>query len=507
LICRTTIQRREFLITTTQIVGGMVATGMLPATPARAADTTLIELKATTAVAAIRRGDIKAEDYARALLDRAQQLASLNAFRTLDRETVLEDARNADKQRASGAQLGVLHGLPIPVKDSVNTKALPTSNGTRALANFKPKDDAAVLKPLFAQGAILMGKTNLHELSFGWTSNNAVFGPVRNPYDPSRVPGGSSGGSGAAVAARMAPLAIGVDTNGSIRYPSAICGLAGLRPSFGRYPDAGIMPFTDNKFDQVGPIARSVDDLVLFDNVLVPNAPAIALKPLKDVRIGVARGFLMSGLDPEVDRVTKEALEKLRSSGVTLVEAELPEPIPAAPQIIFTIIRYEAMTNISQFLQEEGTGLSFDQMLAQVSENIQAGMKAVVMPPGRPARETYEAMLAQRDRPKMAIRMYFEEHGIVALAFPATRMPSPKIGEETNVDIGGEKVPMAAAAGRNSALGGCASMASLVLPAGVTASGLPVGMEFAGLSGTDREILALGLSLEKVLGPIPGPKI
>jgi hypothetical protein len=167
----------------------MVVSGMFPASLAGAAENSLIELSATAAVTAIRRGDIKAEEYARVLLERAQQLASLNAFRSLDREAVLEAARDADRRRASGAQLGMLQGLPIPVKDSVNTRALPTSNGTRALANFKPKDDAAVLKPLFAQGAILMGKTNLHELSFGWTSNNAVFGPVRNPYDPSRVPG------------------------------------------------------------------------------------------------------------------------------------------------------------------------------------------------------------------------------------------------------------------------------------------------------------------------------
>jgi indoleacetamide hydrolase len=273
----------------------MFVSGMLPAM-AGAADSDLVELSATAAVAAIRNGDIKAEDYARALLDRAQQLARLNAFRILDREMVLEAARNADKRRGSGAQLGVLHGLPIPVKDSVNTKALPTSNGTRALANFRPKDDAAVLKPLFAQGAILMGKTNLHELSYGWTSNNAVFGAVRNPYDLSRVPGGSSGGSGAAVAARMAPPAIGEDTNGSIRHPSANCDLAGFRPSFGRYPDAGIMPLTD-KFDQVGPIARLVGDIVLFDNVLAPNSSPISPEPLTGVRIGISRGFLMSGLE------------------------------------------------------------------------------------------------------------------------------------------------------------------------------------------------------------------
>jgi Asp-tRNA(Asn)/Glu-tRNA(Gln) amidotransferase A subunit family amidase len=169
----------------------------------------------------------------------------------------LEAARAADKARAAGATLGMLHGLPIPVKDSVNTKDLPTSNGTRALRDFKAKDDAAVLKPLFAQGAILMGKTNLHELSYGWTSNNATFGPVRNPYDPEHVPGGSSGGSAAAVAARIAPLAIAEDTLGSIRVPASMCGLAGLRSTFGRYPDDGIMPLTVNKFDQVGPLARS----------------------------------------------------------------------------------------------------------------------------------------------------------------------------------------------------------------------------------------------------------
>jgi indoleacetamide hydrolase len=501
------MQRREFLITASQVAGGVAASSMFPARSANAVDNNLVELNATTAVAAMRNGDIKAEDYARALLDRAQRLASLNAFRILDREAVLEAARGADKRRAAGAQLGALHGLPLPIKDSVNTQALPTSNGTRALANFRPKDDAAVLKPLFAQGAILMGKTNLHELSFGWTSNNAAFGPVRNPYDPSRVPGGSSGGSAAAVAARMAPIAIGEDTLGSIRVPSTDCGLAGLRPTFGRYPDTGIMPLTDNRFDQVGPLARSVDDLVLFDGVLVPDAAPIAAKPLKDVRIGVSRGFLMAGLDTEVDRVSKAALEKLRSAGAVLVEAELPEVVEAAPLIALTIIFYEMMPSIARFLAEEGTGLSFEQMLAQASDAMQANLKAVSLPPARPSPETHEMMLAQREALIAAIHRYFEEHGIVALAFPPTRLPAPRIGEDVEVVIGGQKVPMRAAIARNIALGSCASMASLVLPAGLTSDGLPVGMEFASLAGTDREMLALGLSLEKVLGSIPAPKV
>jgi len=281
----------------------------------------------------------------------------------------------------------------------------------------------------------------------------------------------------------------------------------GLRPSFGRYPDDGIMPSTDNKFDQVGPMARSVEDLVLFDTVLVPNSLPIAPKPMKDARIGISPGFLVSGLDAEVERVSKQALEKLRAAGATLVEAELPEPVPTALEIAVTVIKYETVSSIASFLRQEGTDLSFDQMLAQASEGMQASMKATVLPPARPERETYEKMLAERERLKAAIRLYFAEHGIVALAFPPILIPPPRNGGGTEFDIGGQKVPMLVAMGRNVAVGSCASMASLVLPAGLAANGLPIGMEFAGLSGSDRDMLALGLSLEKVLGPIPAPKI
>jgi len=216
----------------------------------------LIDLTATEAVAAMRSGDITAEAYAGALLARAQQCAGLNAFRTIDPGRVLEAARAADKSRSAGAALGPMHGLPIAVKDSVNTADYPTSQGTGSLRDFRPKADADVLKPLKAAGAIVMGKTNLHELSFGWTSNNECFGSVHNPHDRTRIPGGSSGGSAAAVAARIAPLAIAEDTLGSIRVPASCCGLAGVRPTYRRYSDRGIMSLTEDKFDQVGPVAR-----------------------------------------------------------------------------------------------------------------------------------------------------------------------------------------------------------------------------------------------------------
>src|SRR6185295_18363842 len=188
--------RREFLFGSSLAI----ATAVAPALGASKGSTVpldaraLAELSATTATAAMRAGELKAEDYANALLDQAERNKDLNAFRTLHPDKVREMARDADRRRRSGMSLGALHGLPIPVKDSVNTKNLPTSNGTRALRDFHPRDDAAILKPLYAAGAFAMGKTNLHELSCGWTSNNATFGPVLNPFDRRRTPGGSSGG-------------------------------------------------------------------------------------------------------------------------------------------------------------------------------------------------------------------------------------------------------------------------------------------------------------------------
>jgi mandelamide amidase len=495
-------ERRQFLIQSC----ALAAAAAVPARAARA-QTSLHELTAVDAVRAMRNGSIKAEAYARALLDRAAAYEVLNAFRTLNRERVLEAARAADKSRASGAPLGLLHGLPMPVKDSVNTKALPTSNGTGALRDFMARDDAAVLKPLFAQGAILMGKTNIHELSYGWTSNNGVFGPVRNPYDTSRIPGGSSGGSGAAVAARIAPLAIAEDTLGSIRVPATMCGLAGLRPSYGRYPGDGIMPLTENKFDQVGPLARSVADLALFDAAVTGDASPLAATPLKGVRIGVSPDYFLSGLDPEVERVTNEALRRLAAAGATLVWAEIPQSATQAMGATITIIVYETVPAISAFLEEQGTGLTFDQMLQQASEGTQGVMKAFALPPNRPAQDVYESMLATRKQIREAIQRYFETQGIAALAFPPIMIPPPKIGEEAEVAIRGEKVPLYVAMARNTALGSCASMASLILPAGMSANGLPIGMEFAALNGSDRDLLSLGLSLEQALGPIPGPKL
>ena len=459
----------------------------------------LIELTATEAVALMRRGDVAAEAYANAMLARAQQCADLNAFRTIEPGKVLEAARAADKARGAGGALGAMHGLPIPVKDSVNTADYPTSQGTRGLRDFRPKADADVLKPLKAAGAIVMGKTNLHELSFGWTSNNECFGSVRNPHDRTCIPGGSSGGSAAAVAARIAPLAIAEDTLGSIRVPATCCGLAGLRPTFGRYSDRGIMSLTADKFDQVGPVARSVADLLLFDSVVTGDSSPAPATPLKGVRIGLADHYL-AGLDPAVQRVVTASFAKLREAGAVLVDVKMPDVIRAAPEIAFTIIASEAASCIETFLREQETGLTLETMLAQAGPSIRALVTAMASPASRPSREVYQGVLAKREQLKAAVRDWYRDNNLVALAHPVILTPPTKIGLESEVEVAGQKVPIRAAFGRNIALGSCASMASLVLPAGTTLNGLPVGLEFDALSGGDRALLSLGLSLETVLG-------
>ena len=500
--------RRAFLIDLSALLGAAAVSRLLPDGQVRAADqNALTDLTAVGAVTAMRNGDIKAEDYALALLARAESLVSLNAFRALEREMVLEASRSADKRRGTGARLGTLHGLPIPVKDSINTKALPTTNGTPALRNFRPKEDAAILKPLFKQGAILMGKTNIHELSYGHTTNNFAFGPTRNPYDPSRVPGGSSGGSASAVAAHMAPLAVAEDTFGSIRVPASFCGIAGLRPTVGRYPGAGVMPITP-RWDTGGPVARTVADLILFDSVLMNDRSVVAAQPLRGVRIAVA-DYFVSDLHPEVASVTAEALRRLDSAGAVLVRVDVPKEMRVGTELTRIINRYETAKNMSAFLMQQQAGISFEDLISQAGSDTRTFFRENILPgaPNAITKQQYKSAVAQLAPLREAVRRYFADNNVMMLAFPTVRMPPPLIGEDKEIEILGQKVPIRAAMGRNLGQGSCAGLPCLVLPAGMTATGLPIGFEFDALPGRDRQLLALGLSLEKALGPIPAPKI
>ena len=187
--------------------------------------------------------------------------------------------------------MGALHGLPILIKANIATANVPTSAGTPALRDYRPASDAPVVARLFSAGAILLGKTNMHELAYGITSNNGAFGAVHNPYNPALIPGGSSGGNGAAIAARMCPAGLGTDTGGSVRIPAALCGIVGLRPTVGRYSGAGIVPLS-RTMDTAGPMARSVEDLVLLDSVITGQNAPVQPAALRGLRLGAARFLL-----------------------------------------------------------------------------------------------------------------------------------------------------------------------------------------------------------------------
>jgi mandelamide amidase len=257
-----------------------------------------------------------------------------------------------------------LHGLPIPIKDSVNTRDLPTTAGTPALRHFQPREDAPLVRALRRAGAIVLGKTNLHELSYGYTSNNHAYGAILNPYDPSRIPGGSSGGTAAAIASRMAPLGVAEDTEGSIRVPAALCGIAGFRPTTGRYPTHGCAPISP-LFDQVGPHARSVGDLLLFDGAITGSTAATPPVPLDKLRLGVIRPFWFAGLDSDVEQLTTAALDKLRRAGVELVEGELPELQHLIELITDPVQNHDVKPSLTRYLAEFHTGVTFEELLAQ----------------------------------------------------------------------------------------------------------------------------------------------
>jgi indoleacetamide hydrolase len=494
------------------VAGAVASRTGTTAASAPDAENDLAALTAAEAVRALASGDITAENYARDLLRRCEAGAGLNAFISLRPELVLEAARECDRRRRAGAKLGPLHGLPIAIKDSVNTRDLPTTAGTPALRHFQPRDDAPLVRALRAHGAIVLGKNNLHELSYGWISNNYTYGAVHNPYDPTRIPGGSSGGTAASIAYRMAPLGVAEDTEGSIRVPAALCGIAGFRPTTGRYPTTAVVPISP-RFDQLGPHARTVADLLLFDAALTTDSIQASTPSLKGVRLGVVRSYFWTGLAPEVERITAAGLESLRRAGVELVDGELTELRHLVGLITNQVQNHDFRPYMTRYLADYHAGITFDQLIAQASPDI----RRMVVPALDSSDRDFVSDARYREIVGVHLpalhtmyRDYFRRSGVAAIVFPATILPAPPISgsaweADMYVEVAGRRMPFDEAISRNIAPGSTAGLPGLVLPAGLTRDGLPVALEFDGPPGSDRNLLTLGLALEAALGRLPPP--
>jgi indoleacetamide hydrolase len=425
---------------------------------------------------------------------------------------VLTAAHAADKRRARGGALGPLHGLPVLIKDNIATRENATTGGTPALAGDRPRRNALVVERLLAAGAIVLGKSNLHELAVGITSNNAATGPVHNPYDPTKIPGGSSGGNASAVAARIAPAALGTDTAGSVRIPAALCGIAALRPTTGRYPRTGdpdavsdLLTLSHTR-DTPGPMARTVADVALLDAVIAAEHRSVRPCELRGVRLGVDRRNFFADLDPETEAVTAAALQRLQDRGVQLVELEIPDlhALNAAAGLL-AIGGFEARQSLAKYLAEHAPGVSLEELAAGIASPDVRALFALVVGPGAVPEPVYLDALAQRPKLQTAYRDTFTAFRLDALIFPTTPLPARPIGHDATVKLNGRQVPTFFAYIRHTDPGANAGLPGLSVPAGLTRDGLPVGLELDGPAGSDRALLALGLAIEEALGPLPAP--
>jgi indoleacetamide hydrolase len=471
-------------------------------------DNELAELGVAAAAAAIRNGDITAESYAAALLRRARKYSDLNSFITIDEHAVLAAAREADKARAAGSSAPFL-GVPIGVKDSYATRGLRTTLGVGTLGSFVPAEDADVVGAIKDAGGIVFGKNNLVEMSFGLTGDNSRYGQVKNPYGHDHVPGGSSSGSAAAVAARIVPAALGGDTVGSIRVPASLCGVVGFKPTTGRWPGGGVAPIS-HTLDTTGVLARSVEDCALIDQVaaLGETAPSADRSDLKGARFAYAPGQYMKSIGPETEAHFKDALLRLRDAGADVVEIDLGEDFsPLADRLTWNLFFRETMEAVSEFLRRNDFPVSFDEIYNELKPELKEVWSQLVLPsgPGFISQEAYAATLSV-DRPELQRRLarVFTHSGFDALLFPTTPCAAPLIEHRSRFTVAGEEVSELFLA-KNTVPTSGAGLPGISIPVGLTGHGLPVGIEIDGAHGQDRKLLDLARRAESVFDTVPAP--
>ncbi|MEV4604157.1 amidase family protein [Amycolatopsis sp. NPDC049253] len=465
------------------------------------------ELGVAAAAAAIRDGDLTAESYATALLRNARRYADLHSFITVDESAVLAAAEDADKARAAGASAPLL-GVPLGVKDSYTTRGLRTTLGVKTLETHTPAEDADVVAALKNAGGIVFGKNNLVEMSFGLTGDNKRFGQVKNPYGRDHVPGGSSSGAGASVAARIVPAALGGDTVGSIRVPAALSGVVGFKPTTGRWPGRGIAPISPT-LDTPGVLARNVEDCALIDRIVTGNAaaPPADRTDLKGARFAYAPRQYLSLIDPAVEAQFTLTLQRLRDAGAEVAEIDLGEDFSAlADRLTWNLFFRETRQAVSEFLHQNDFPVSFDEIHRELKPQLKETWSQLVLPsgPGHLSREAYETTLSV-DRPELQRRLgeVFTHRGFDALLFPTTPCTAPLIDHRSFTIAGAEVGELILA--KNTVPTSGAGLPGISIPMGLAGNGLPTGLEIDGAHGQDSRLLDLARRVEAILGKLPAP--
>jgi aspartyl-tRNA(Asn)/glutamyl-tRNA(Gln) amidotransferase subunit A len=444
------------------------------------------------AAAALRARQFSSVELTTAALGRIARLdRTLRTFITLTAETALAKAARADAELAAGRDRGPLHGIPIAVKDLFFTRGVRTTAGSLFYRDFVPDHDAAVVERLEQAGAVMMGKLNMHELAYGITSQNPHFGAVRNPWNVEHSPGGSSGGSGAAVAAGMVYAAMGSDTGGSIRIPASFCGTVGLKPTYGRVSRYGAFPLAWS-LDHMGPLARSVRDAAtVFDAIAghdwrdaassrhpvtetVPDAGC----SIRGLRIGFPENFFFERLDADVESSVRAAFACAGSLGAVVVPVRLPD-MEAVAAVGRVILLCEASAMMEPHLHNRG------QFGADVLALLDQGRLL-------PATDYIQA---QRLRKKMQREFAAVWRQVDCLVAPATPTAAPRVGENT-VRLGGREEDVRILTTRLVRGFNVLGLPSLAMPCGLSAAGLPVGLQIVGPAMEEALILRVGAAME-----------
>jgi len=322
----------------------------------------LISKTAAELLTLLKAGDVSAADVTDAYLDQiAQHDGEVQAFIHVDPEAARAQAADIDKRRQAGQEVGPLAGLPVAIKDLLCTKGVPTTCASKMLENYRPPYDATVVARLKAAGAVLIGRTNMDEFAMGGSCENSAYQTTTNPWDTTRIPGGSSGGAAACVAASMAPLSIGSDTGGSIRQPAALCGVTGLKPTYGRVSRYGLIAFASS-LDQIGPLAASVEDVALGMDVIaghdeadstsinapVPRYSDTVSQPLEGLTVGLVTDYFENQLDTDVEAAVREAVKVYESLGAKVVEVSLPHSSYGIATY-YVIAPSEASSNLARY--------------------------------------------------------------------------------------------------------------------------------------------------------------
>lgn len=430
-----------------------------------------------------------------AALGRIERLnPRLNAFITVTAEQAQEQARQAEREIARKKRRGPLHGIPISLKDNIATRGIRTTAGAKVLAEHVPMQDATVVERLRRAGAVIVGKTNLHEFAYGVTTNNAHFGPTRNPWETERIPGGSSGGSAAAIAAGMCCASIGTDTGGSIRIPAALCGLVGLKPTFGRVSCTGVVPLA-RSLDHVGPLARTALDAALVLEAIagydphdattirasLPEMGRLKKRRLRSLRLGWPQNYFFEQLDDEVAAAMERVRKLFEKKGARIVEISLPLVEHSSEPS-----GYIAYAEALQAHQQAGW---YPARRSEYSEELRKRLEA-----GIDVRATdYLAALEFQRAAHAEFETAFQD--VDAILAPTTPIPAPRIGEE-RVKLGGKEETVRAALIRLNRPANLTGHPAISLPCGFTKAGLPLGLQIIGRAFDEAGIVQVAAAYE-----------